>query len=344
MNVRKNKLKLSIIVHIILVIMLFCSVGALFVNIRKAAAIHTSNIGSASTNLGELLLEGYEEDTSGKGSIFDKEIFWEFISQISGEKEPNSGTLDRLTETKTSSDFRDLNGGKDVVVTIGGKKWLASYLSANASGEPILTFWLACTSDATRYHQQSESINGKFPNNMYGTSEVRAISLNNGGSYATSHSAASLTDVTQNEKSKWAIYTMPSVKGSIASFIEVPDNMQWQHEQSAKTSASQGNDYNNDALDFGGDGVTGSYEKKNGYANWANDRLWLPSLAEIGVNGKSGLWEAADSTRANDRHTYVRSAYSENFAYVWVLLQAGYGISRSDAYKAMPYVLHFILI
>ncbi|MDE7337168.1 MAG: hypothetical protein K2N32_03545, partial [Clostridia bacterium] len=265
-------------------------------------------------------------DTTGRGNVFYGEIFWQLISQISGVDDPNKNTLNALPATKTSAEFRELNDGKDVVVTIGGKKWIATYLSKNDSGEPILTLWLANSSTSVIFHEQAENVKGNYPNNLYGTSSMRAKTLNNGGSYAKTYNATSLTPVEQDPTSEWAIYTMSSVKGSLTSFIEVPDNMSWQHNQSAKTSASQSYNYNNDALDIGGDGDTGSYLNNTGYANWANDTLWLPSVAETGAIGESGIWKSTDLMREDTYFTWVRSANFNYYNFPYVFNSNGSGL------------------
>ncbi|MDE7337332.1 MAG: hypothetical protein K2N32_04375, partial [Clostridia bacterium] len=330
MDIRKKKIK-GLFVVTVLIILFLCgaSVLSFFTPNKIANAILLDNIENGSTNLGEMLLEGYEEDTTGNGKVFDKKIFWELIKQISGIPNPNDSTLDNLTTPKTSDDFRTLNGGtKDVVVQIGGKKWIATYLSTNSKGEPILTLWLANSTTNARWNAQGENSLGKYPNNMYGTSEMRAKTLNNGGGYAAKYNATSLTSITQSESSEWAIYTMDSVKGSLTSFIEVPDNMSWQHNQSAKDSAGQSSNYNNDALDVGGNGTAGDYSTnstidKAGYKGWANDRLWLPSVAETGVSGVDGIWKADNTTRANSSYSWLRSVYSDDYVTSYRLDAAG---------------------
>ncbi|MDE5616698.1 MAG: hypothetical protein K2I78_02795, partial [Clostridia bacterium] len=342
MDIQKKKLSINLaIVTAVLMALMFSCVGVVFGTNKTTQANTISNIASQTTNLGEMLLDGYENDTSGKGNVFDKEIFWELVSQISGEENPTKSTLDNLTMPKTSADFRTFNGGtKDVLVQIGGKKWIATYLSTNTSGEPILTLWLASATERVAWHTQAENTDGKYPNNMYGTSSIRAFTLNNGGSYAKTYNATSLTPVEQDPDSQWAIYTMDKkdeegnivVKGSIKEFLEVPNNMDWQHNQSAKTSASQSSDFNNDALDSGGDSPI-SYLNKTGYANWANDTLWVPSIAEIGVDGESGIWKAKNTTRASDWYTNVRSAYP-NYYYVYVVHHGGSGLDRATVTMA----------
>ena len=331
---KKRYILIAISLIVILAMtMLFAVLGIIFDENKKADAITSSNITTQSTNLGEMLLNGYENDLTGKGYVFDKEIFWELISQISNGTVTDQSGLSTLG-TRTSADFRSYNGDKDVVVTIDGKKWIATYLSKNSSGEPILTLWLANSEITARWHNQSANSNGNYPNNMYGTSEMRAVTLNNGGGYAETYNATSLTPVAQNASSEWAIYTMPSINGSLTSFIEVPENMSWQHSQSALTSSpNQLYKYNNnnDALDLGGNGRTVSYLDKTGYKNWSNDKLWLPSIAEVGVSGEEGIWKASNLTRAQGtNHTWLRSASYLNYLSAYVSTMQGDSTGGSD--------------
>ncbi|MDE5617113.1 MAG: hypothetical protein K2I78_04920, partial [Clostridia bacterium] len=302
MDIRKKKLSINLaIAAAVLIALVFSCVGVVFGINKTAEAFTYSAISAQSTDLGEMLLEGYENDTTGAGDVFVGDIFWELIRQVTGEQNPNKNKLNNLTMPKTSADFRGYNDGLDIVVTIGGKQWVATYLSANSSGDPILTLWLANFTTKEAFTNQASNRLGKYPNNMYGTSKVRAEMLNNGGGYAVMYSASSLTPVDQDENSEWAIYTMDSVSGSLTSFIEVPDNMSWQHDQKALdyvTSSAYTESYNynnnNDALDVGGSHsaaynyLTNETVDTNGYKGWANDRLWLPRVAETGVSDEEG--------------------------------------------------------
>ncbi len=154
---KKRYILIAISLIVILAMtMLFAVLGIIFDENKKADAITSSNITTQSTNLGEMLLNGYENDLTGKGYVFDKEIFWELISQISNGTVTDQSGLSTLG-TRTSADFRSYNGDKDVVVTIDGKKWIATYLSKNSSGEPILTLWLA-NSEITARWQDRKSV------------------------------------------------------------------------------------------------------------------------------------------------------------------------------------------
>ncbi|MDE5616869.1 MAG: hypothetical protein K2I78_03685, partial [Clostridia bacterium] len=335
MKISKRNIN-GIFVLSLLIIICVCAgnVMSLYSPNDTAEAFTYSAISAQSTDLGEMLVDGYENDTTGAGKVFVGDIFWELIRQITGEQNPNKNKLNNLTMPKTSADFRGYNNGLDVVVTIGGRQWTATYLSANSSGDPILTFWVATYDGVySRWHSQEVNRSGDYPNNMYGTSEIRAVALNNGGGYAATYNATSLTYVNQDENNDWAIYTMDSVSGSLTSFIEVPDNMSWQHNQRAKDSAGQSYNYNNDALNSGMGSFYDDdhcYESKTGYANWANDKVWLPSIAETGENNESGIWMVSKNQRASDTHTWTRSGYYNNYYRSFRHLSSGTGESYGN--------------
>ena len=330
MDIRKRKLKGYIALSVLIIVcMLLASAMSFFMPNNNAEAIKAENMSSQSTNLGEMLLDDYKN--SGNGKAFNVAVFWDLISQISkgSVNATNQSGLSDLGKTEiNSANFRSYNDGNDVVVTIGGKQWIATYLSQNGEKEPILTLWLADNETTMQWHTVGDANynkSGAYPCNMYGTSWMRASILNNGGVYATTYNAASLTPVTQSSKSEWAIYTMTKdqgVTGSLTEFIEVPDNMSWQHDQRSYTyvtsSAYVGTYYaaeylNNDSLDVGGTGANGSYLKKTNYSAWGQDKLWLPSVTETGVSGEEGIWKASGSTRGCSSYSWLRSSSIDTY-------------------------------
>lgn len=130
---------------------------------------------------------------------------------------------------------------QDVIVTLGGLDWQVVYLSKDNNGNDILTLWLSSNqqdawsdrgategeyygfvngslySDWSADVSQS-SVNPLYPSSMYGTSYVRAVTLNNGGSYSTSlYSASAMAE--QSDSSVFARFTMEEVGGSLTSFF-----------------------------------------------------------------------------------------------------------------------------
>ena len=337
MSKTKEKLKLKVILIAILAlaIMLSCICFVYNPKIKTADAFsNATDVNSQSTNLGELMLKGY--DTTGSGKVFDAEVFWPLVELVTGVSNPNISTLNSWSTIRTANQFRSANSAnssKYLSVTINGLSWTPTYLSYNSKNEPILTFWLSTNTISDKWNTAYKDSIGRYPSNMYGTSWMRASILNNGGSYAATYNATTLTAVNQSATSPWANYTMAkntAVGGSsIKEFLEVPDNMSWQHSQSAKTSAGQSYDYNNDALDIGCSISNYNYYSNTtvntdgnhtSYQAWKNDTLWLPSLPETG-NGVagSGIWQTSVNQRETGLASWLRSTGHVNCYGVYTL-------------------------
>ena len=360
MNIKTRKLKGYIALTLLIVVcMLIASAMNFFAPNNDAEAITTANMDSQATNLGNLLIEGYENDTTGTGNVFDGDVFWKLVEMVSGGGSYNKNNIDTLSAVKTSADFRSKNDGKDVVVTIDGKQWIATYLSTAADGphkgDPILTFWLANNATASTWSDTNNYKNywGKqYTSNLYGTSYMRAVTLNNSDvdengnrtgkcEYAATNTSTSSVQsgtmdfATQKTTGDWAIYTATNAKGSLVDFIEVPKNMSWQLNQTAVgtvTSSAYTGSYNynnnNDALSAGGtvsSATNGDYLSQlttaglgTYYSKWGTDTLWLPSVTETGVSGEEGIWKASNNTRANSTYSWLRSANCNNYYYSYV--------------------------
>ncbi|MBD5086834.1 MAG: hypothetical protein HDT32_05730, partial [Clostridiales bacterium] len=360
MDIRKRKIKGYLALSIMLVLCIVMTSAMIFFTPNKNAdAIKAENMSSKSTDLGKLLLDGYENDTTGTGKVFNGNVLWSLINVLSNGTVTDKTQLDNwdLTTPLTSADFRannkdSVNGEKDIVVTIGGKQWIATYVSrsngtaTNPNGDPILTLWLANgTENAQWSAHANDNKNDRYPSSMYGTSYVRAVALNNGGDYAQTSNASSLTGAPQSTSSVWAMYTMEKadVNTSIKSFLELPENMSWQLNQTAigtLTSSTYKNTYyfnnNNDALTLGGTSAIGSYLSKTNYDVWGTDTLWLPSVTETGVSGEEGLWKATNSTRENtasstSRKAMTRSAYYSYSRLYYSIMESGDGLYDSNA-------------
>ncbi|MDE6275508.1 MAG: hypothetical protein K2M75_03100, partial [Clostridia bacterium] len=343
----KKTIKIAMVSILALAMLLGC-VGIIFGQ-SKVVDAYTISGGKISTDeaitIDGFLKSGYESLSGNR--IFDEDVFWDIITKISGVASPDESTLTNLGKTPiTAQNIRDRNGSKDIIITIGGKKWMAAYVSQNNKNEPILTLYLATVNDSTvkkaQFNKYDTATAGDFPANMYGTSYMRAKVLNNGGDYATSNGA--LTTAEQDADNDWAIYTMEKsaeVPGSIAKFIEVPDNMSWQHVQKAKehvSGSSYGNSsyfYNNanDALDKGIESLSNNYDNKEGYTNWKNDKIWLPSFTETGIVNTTGMWKLAVRQRIKNNGDYVwsRSARAASANSTYSYYSSGNDFNANDA-------------
>ncbi|MDE6614897.1 MAG: hypothetical protein K2K24_05245, partial [Clostridia bacterium] len=255
-------------------------------------------------------------------------------------------------------------GEKDIVVMINGIPWTATYLSHNTTGDPILTLWQADSISLNYFNVKKNAMDtgvnigwnptnnnnniNEYPSNLYGTSAIATAVLNNGGKFARSNTATE--DMSQHKESTYAKFTMTKaqeIAGSLTEFIEIPNNTPYQKDnekESAKKQAlhpSFAYDANNDCL--GAPIIENMYDYKtanspriyytnttvnpDAYLSWGDDRLWLPSIAEVGYGGDTnGLWKTSGEQRATSKTTnylWLRSASFNYYYYSYVLSAAG---------------------
>ena len=350
------------------------------------------------------------DDEAGKMSEENVNVLLKYITgQADVNVDNASEVLESLASaTKSSEDFRanvvsatgaSKQAGQEIKITFGGLDWWATYLSTNTDGNVILTLWLdESQQDAFAGRTSTEGqlygfINNSlysdwsadwyststssYPSNMYGTSYIRAVTLNNGGQYATSVSALS-SEYAQNENSAFARFTMEEVENSLTQYITTPSKMSWQtYQSSAATNPSYSYYCPNDSIEDPADkGLEGSwygssynYENKDGYKDWANDYIWLPSMAETGYNTSNiGLWETSTEQRqnissslsditpgvgsSNSNHgtnvlnySWLRSGNASNVPYAYLLRPSGGDYNSYDvAYsRAVRPALHLNL-
>ena len=250
-----------------------------------------------------------------------------------------SSTLNALATNKTTSaDIRaktvTVNGVKksssqDVIVRFGGLDWTVTYLSKDNDGNNILTLWLSNSeqnafagrsrtegrlygftparvlySDWSNDFSSSSTV-ADYPSNMYGTSYIRAVTLNNGGIYTTD--GYNTATATQNSNSVFARFTMEDLENSLTSYIVNPSRVEWQLYQSGVETQGGWFCQNDSIYNPEDKGLAGSwyssnmnYEGKTGYTAWADDYIWLPSYCESFDNSfNPGLWKTSISQRQN---------------------------------------------
>ncbi len=226
-----------------------------------------------------------------------------------------------------------MSNDAEIVVTLGGLKWTPVYLSTTNEGkdnEPhdvILTLWLADNQqDAWADRKADEGdyygfLDGAlysdfaadwyeinpteaYPAHMYGTSYVRAVTLNNGGAYATSGTEAAT--VGQSKDSAFATFTMSEF--GLTQYLVTPEQVSWQESgESTKLQFEHYFWYDLPNENWGGkDKVPDmdfyddyNYADKEGNDAWKNDYLWLPSLSETGYSETLiGIWQTSTAQRA----------------------------------------------
>ena len=194
---------------------------------------------------------------------------------------------------------------------------------------------------------------------MYGTSYIRAVTLNNGGTYAYAgtntgsvSSSSSITGqaVTQNSSSAFAPFTM----STLTDYIVQPVNVAWQKEQSAVTTLGFSSKLPNDewltnSTGYGNDGTRDyNYSSLSNYSAWNQNYIWLPSLTETGYDETTshrGLWALNNtermtydgSTTSNLNTSGVGSNNKANvgaYAYSW--LRSGYSYNSLYSYRLSP--------
>lgn len=332
MKYRKRRVNLSLVLLFGLLAIALLPIG---ICIRNAYAIYSSDTTSY-VKVGELY-----DDAEGMMNPDNVNTLLRYITGNSSITYENAlDTLNALaTSTQSSADIRSksvtVNGvtkssSQDVIVRFGGLDWQVVYLSKDTDGNNILTLWLSSSQqdafagrtadegtlygfiDNSLYSDWSNDLaiggsSSSYPNNMYGRSYIRSVTLNNGGEYSTSDSQ--ITSSMQSENNVFARFTMEDIDNSLTQYIVTPSQMSWQVLQSA-TALLSGLTYfypNDSIEDPAGSGLSGmwyssscNYKDKVGYKDWAYDYLWLPSIGETGYDSSHiGLWETSTKQRQN---------------------------------------------
>ncbi len=194
----------------------------------------------------------------------------------------------------SSQNIRDNNGGANVFLNLGGKEWNVTYLSRTRSGEVIATLWADEVAHRDSFGAFSSSLTTMpYPGSMYSTSKLRAYL--NGTPYIGAVDATSLTDGADLQLADWK-----TLIEKYSEYMVAPVNVGWQATESAVEEYNFPYNFTNDAYGtpskggyFKGDrSIDLDYTFKNGYNDWANDLLWVPSITEtgIGTEATSGIW------------------------------------------------------
>ena len=340
MDIRNRKLKGYVALSILIIVcMIMASAMTFFAPKNNAEAICDS---SKINNIGNLLLSDYDSESRTDGKVFDGDVVNALFEKLTGIKNANYNQVLQSSKTPKKSTYYS-EGDKELVVTIGGYTWSVVYFSNTSndgSGDPIVTLWLTDSeqlpSSYNTVQWSTYYVNDgyvKYPTNMYGTSRIRAVSLNNGGKYATSTSTLSASAVTPSASHPFAKFTVPNsttYNSSLTSFIAKPNEVEWQRKESSSTATGGVNNdpwnYNNDALEpidsssfraydyqtTPSTSIISQAQRTLDYTAWGSDNIWLPSLAEIGWNEPSltGLWDINYNVGGNSAgyNTWTRSA------------------------------------
>ncbi len=341
MVVGKNKFAVLTVAFIVAVL-LCCSVY--FINIDRATyAINTSSTNGTVVKIGEIY-KG--EDSKNKTKHFSSKVLGELYTALTGVEDASLADINATlsgTAQLTAEDIRTANGGKDVVVMLGGIEWNVTHLTKDTSGNIITTLWQASESTTHIWNQWfGPETTGNYLSNVYGTSYVRSQALNIGSDYVATKDATALTPSSQSASHKYAKFTMPTVTDSLTGFIVKPSAMAYQSDQNntaGKPIGDIGYTLPNDAYGTpsgtiswynGSNGINMSLvPAKSGYDAWKDDYIWLPSITETGYNSSvSGIWSLSDNQRSNSQITWLRSGNYYNANGVYYLSEAGNAYSN----------------
>ena len=291
-------------------------------------------VGSENRFNRKLLVKLYETLTNTSGATLDtvtKNLVDPYVTSLN----INSDGLVSSTNIRAQS-----TGNKNISIWFGGFKWDVvsmtktrtqySDSTTNVNGDNIvLTLWQSADNvsynqnDLSSFSAHSVSTDDgdvDYPDCMYGTSYIRAVKLNAGGTYSTS--TKSTTSPPQSASNKYARFTMSGASNSLVKYIVKPIDIAYQEFESAVSNrnAAIGEDFQFPNCAYGQ--TTGFYigqsdnniskvQEKAGYDNWKNDYIWLPSIAETGNdNGtnQNGIWKTDSSLRsAGSANTWLRS-------------------------------------
>ncbi len=337
---------LSAAVVIVAVLLCFCFIP--FDNINDAFAFTSSNITLGSVDIGNILLDGYEDRTDGK--VFNGEIMESLYEKLTGNNNKTDISDVSAVGTLTAADIRAKNGNKDIVLTMNGQQWTVTHLTKDSSGNTIATLWHAGNSALDLWNcWYYNSTTLKYPCNVYGTSYVRSRGLNIGSDYIATQGATKLTSSPQDEGHEYAKLTMPSVKGALTKFIVKPSAVAYQRMENQNTGGSIGNvgyTLANEAygtpigtvkwyVDSSRPVDMCTLSSKTNYAAWKDDYIWLPSLTETGYSSSvNGIWALSDNQRSNSARSWLRSAYSTYATDAYFLTEQGRISSSTNGVSA----------
>lgn len=286
-----------------------------------------------------------DEIYSEKNSKFNERVLKELYTVLAGAE--NFDDLSNKVSAEsplTSENFRNNNGGKNVSVWFGGKKWDAVYLTKDKSDNIVLDLWQSAdnVSKTSQWANHAENdAEVKYPSNMYSTSLIRVDALNNGGYVSTSGSAlAEKTE--QDPNDEYARFTMLSAEKSLVKYIVQPKDIAYQETENAQGNISfqfintcpndvygtpSGERWYNDDYNYAGKGDSDKPESM--YEAWKEDYLWLPSLAETGNRDSTlnGLWKTNSTLRST---VSLRSTGTSMVQMTW--LRSGYFSNATNAY------------
>ena len=223
-----------------------------------------------------------------------------------------------------------------------GTSPIASYPGTTLSTDGLLTskwnLW---------YDSDTDNTSRAYPSDMYGTSYIRAVTLNNGGSYATGTDNGicndTLTEFQQDANNPFAKFTMSSVAGNITDYIVQPKNNTFSRVERARIVLQWNSDPTNESIT----GANATYDTRKlkdyrdreNYSVWQNDNLWIPSITEAGFGTgvrQFGYWQTTTEERTTNTasgdasKTWLRSARDNQTNQSHYIMPSGYNSTNTS--------------
>lgn len=251
-------------------------------------------------------------DADGK---IDKTGLNGLFGQISG----GDATLDAVKEKINATAEKGIPVA-DTTVTLGGLSWHVVYAStvnkpasaanngAGEQGDVVATLWLegvaANSLSTTPWNSAYTGGTVNVPYNLYGNASVRG-------------------EISE----RWA-----ELLETYGSYISTPAQIGYQATEDYKVNGYGANSLPNEA--YGN--LTGvetnwsegyDFTQTEGYGDWQTDKLWFPSLTEVGqvTDGVNGIWQIDNEQRKTEgsRAVWTRSGASGNYVNAYVLTPDG---------------------
>ena len=326
MNTYRKNIKshrCGIIVCILLLTVFLCG-AAWFTSPDTAYAMNT---GSA-IKVGELLSNHYE--TRADGKAFNRATVEDLLEALGGA----GAGLSQVSAlgAQTAKQLYDRNGSQDIVVTFGGYEWTVTHLTQDRNNNTIVTLWRTQSSDMSKFNLWESSEPGTYPSNMYSTSYLRASALNSGGcGYIEKYGDTTLTQEPQSASHPYARFTMGTVNDangnnmSLTQYLIRPRDVAYQETETIVALPGALSDgwytcqnegygvlsterysQNDQKWNYSETNANGA---KPHYTDWADDYLWLPSVAETGYASLAGIWALSNNQLSNGSNSmWVRTS------------------------------------
>ena len=367
---------------------LFCALLALstaiFIPNKTAKAARSSNWEVIGTKEDELYLDTAHGGNSKKqinGDLLDA-----LYKEIIGTKKTYSATYEGVAEYVsdmgtsgvTSADIRgNHTDSHNVSIWFGGIKWDVVYLTtvrsdntqntdASIKNNIVLDLWMSSdeidsnlAAFASRKYATSTG-DVRYPDCMYGTSQIRVETLNAGGQYSTGPDEGNLSSIidkkTDPTKNRYARFTSVGAADSLVKYIVQPKDIAYQENLISSYSSSIIYQCPNDAYSTemsnwhpstGATNKIGLIQTKDGYDAWKYDYVWLPALGETGNADGYGLWKSnADLRGTFSMNAWLRSGGGSDAKLVNYLSSTGgfttVAYTASDTLQVRP-ALHLNL-